>query len=255
MKHGDFTNLARNYHNRPSYDIELINTLLAHMDIGKSREKIKVAEIGAGTGKLTKILLESSFNVTAVEPNDEMRKEGKKYTTDYSVDWLKGSGEETGLSDSEFDWVIMASSFHWTNPLKSLPEFSRILKSNGFFTAMWNPRNLVEGTVFYDIEKMIHSQMPNMKRISSGLKKQTKDWSEIITESGVFENVKYIETKFQEIMDHKRYMGIWRSVNDIRVQAGERLFEEILEKIKLMISDYKELRIDYKNTSWTAKRL
>ena len=255
MKHGDFTHLAQNYHNRPSYDIKLLNRLLDFMKINKSVEEIKVAEIGAGTGKLTNILLKLGFNVTAVEPNDAMRTEGKKYTADYQINWFKGSGEETGLPSSDFDWVIMASSFHWTNPLKSLPEFSRILKPGGFFTAMWNPRNLIEGTVFYDIEKMINSQMPNMERVSSGLKKQTKNWSEIISDSGVFGNVEYIESNFQEVMSHQRYMGIWRSVNDIRVQAGEKLFVEILEKINEMISDYEELHIDYKNTSWTAKKL
>lgn len=35
------------------------------------------------------------------------------------------------MSNNQADWVIMASSFHWTDPKKSLPEFNRILTGGG----------------------------------------------------------------------------------------------------------------------------
>lgn len=37
------------------------------------------------------------------------------------------------MSNNQADWVIMASSFHWTDPKKSLPEFNRILTGGGVF--------------------------------------------------------------------------------------------------------------------------
>ena len=252
MKHGDFTELARNYRFRPSYDENLIERLFKLFNYRTSKD-FAIADIGAGTGKLTRLLLEMGLNVVAVEPNEAMRLEGIEYTKDYSVEWFDGTGENTNLPESSFDWVVMASSFHWTDSSKSLPEFSRILKPNGFFTAMWNPRNLIRGTIFHDVENMIKSKLPKMARVSSGLKKQTNDWSRIIFDSGCFDEVLYIETLFKEQMTKERYMGIWRSVNDIRVQAGEKLFGEILDEIELLISPFDVLNIDYKNTSWTAK--
>jgi ubiquinone/menaquinone biosynthesis C-methylase UbiE len=78
----------------------------------------KIADIGAGTGKLTKMLLEKGLSVTAVEPNHAMRAEGIKYTDGFDVSWVAGSAEETGLPDGSLDWILMASSFHWTNPEK-----------------------------------------------------------------------------------------------------------------------------------------
>lgn len=92
-------------------------------DENKATKDLKVVEVGAGTGKLTRMLWDFGMQVLAVEPNDNMREEGIKYTKETNIKWQKGSGEATGVESNFADWVIMASSFHWTDPKKSLPEF------------------------------------------------------------------------------------------------------------------------------------
>ncbi len=75
-------------------------------------------------------MLANEFNlcIDAVESNDNMREEGKKFTQELSnISWHEGSGEQTHMQDQSADWVIMASSFHWTDSKKSLPEFARVL--------------------------------------------------------------------------------------------------------------------------------
>ena len=71
---------------------------------------------------------------------------------------MKATGEDTLQENDQFDWVIMASSFHWTDHTKSLPEFSRILKPSGYFTALWNPRD-IQRSEFLRVSKIlfIHS--------------------------------------------------------------------------------------------------
>ena len=131
MKQGDFTQVAKHYHNRPAYSPMLLEKLIACINDGqKNLKDLQIVEVGAGTGKLTKMLSEFGMQVLAVEPNDEMREEGIAYTKDTNIKWQKGSGEETGVQSGIADWVIMASSFHWTDPKKSLPEFARILKNS-----------------------------------------------------------------------------------------------------------------------------
>ena len=51
-----------------------------------------------------------------------------KATAGGAVTWLEGSGESTGLDDGSADWLMMASSFHWTDPSRSIPEFGRVIK-------------------------------------------------------------------------------------------------------------------------------
>lgn len=134
MKQGDFSKVAKHYHNRPAYSSMLIEKLIKCVN-DQNKSTLKVVEVGAGTGKLTKMLGEMfGCQISAVEPNDNMRKEGQKFTQNsQNITWHKGSGEETAMPSNYADWVIMASSFHWTDPKKSLPEFNRILTGGGVF--------------------------------------------------------------------------------------------------------------------------
>lgn len=135
MKQGDFTEVAKHYHNRPAYSPFLLEKLIACInDKNKNIKNLNIVEVGAGTGKLTKMLGEMfECQIDAIEPNDNMREEGRKFTQNLSnISWHQGSGEETRMKDNQVDWVIMASSFHWTDPKKSLPEFNRILTGGVF---------------------------------------------------------------------------------------------------------------------------
>ena len=254
MKHGDFTELAKKYINRPAYNNSLLDFItknIAQVD----HSKTIVAEVGAGTGKLTKMLNEMNFLVNAVEPNDAMRNEGINYTKDTNVHWSKGTGEDTGLESNKYDWAVMASSFHWTDPDKSLPEFYRILKPNKFFTIIWNPRDIKSSQLHTEIEEIIYSNIPTLKRKSSGGRSQTKKWEDILTQTGHFKNVIYSEISYNQKISKEKYMGAWESVNDIRVQAGEEKFRYILSLIEKKISKIDQIEVPYKNTSWSAQRI
>lgn len=254
MKQGDFTKVAKHYHNRPAYSMVLLEKLLACInDEKKSNKDIKVAEIGAGTGKLTKMLYNLGLNVSAVEPNFNMRKEGEEYTKNCDIKWLEGSGENTSLEENSQDWLIMASSFHWTNPSLSLPEFARVLKANGYFTAIWNPRDLQEGSIFYEIEEEIKQILPSLKRVSSG-SQNTKDWTSVIQSTQNFKDCFFMEIPYIEHMSKERYMGAWQSVNDIQAQAGEK-FKDILNMIESKISELEIISVPYKIRAWTAKKV
>ncbi|ARJ56896.1 class I SAM-dependent methyltransferase [Campylobacter cuniculorum] len=260
MKQGDFTAVAKHYHNRPAYSSMLLEKLIRCInDEGKSNDKIKVIEVGAGTGKLTKMLAKDfNLNITAVEPNDNMREEGIKYTRDCpNISWKKGSGEKTGIESGIADWVIMASSFHWTDPKQSLPEFARILGGgdckNGYFTAIYNPRHIVEGTIFDEIEKEIKHIVPELTRVSSGTQ-NVKKYEDVLISTGDFKDCFFMECDYTELWSKERYIGAWHSVNDIQAQAGEKRWKEILEMIESKISSMQNIEIPYKIRAWTAKK-
>ncbi len=95
MKHGDFTELAKFYVNRPGYSKVVLECLKNHVfnTVGKG----KVADIGAGTGKLTENLAEIGLCGFAVEPNAAMRAEAaQNYGGGYSPG-LKVMQKQQGL--------------------------------------------------------------------------------------------------------------------------------------------------------------
>jgi len=255
MKQGDFSELAKNYINRPAYSLVAVDNLLKIADYHKNIDDFLVVEVGAGTGKLTRILLEKGLRVIAVEPNDAMREEGIKYTKEFeNIKWIKGSGEDTTLDSNIANWVIMASSFHWTDPTKSLPEFARVLKKDGYFTAIWNPRNIKVSEFHTKIEDNIKKIVPELKRVSSG-SQSTKEWEYVLTSTGDFKDCLFLETDYEEVMSKERYLGVWNSVNDIQAQAGKERWREILAMIERESFDKSEIKVPYKIRAWTVRKV
>ena len=251
MKHGDFTKLAKFYVDRPGYSLVLLNYIQSYIKAKLGRD-ILVADVGAGTGKLTENLEQIGLTGYAVEPNDAMRQEGiNLFSEKNTFEWRAGTAEVTGLPDNCVDWVLMGSSFHWTDAATATAEFRRILRPGGFFTAIWNPRDIQRSDLHMKIEDMIYKEVPNMKRVSSGSVMTTEIMVQKVGDH--FKDLIFMECMHDEVMSKERYMNIWRSVNDIRVQAGEEGFQRILDNIEGVLKDYDEIAVPYKSRAWTAQ--
>ncbi|MBI2339379.1 MAG: class I SAM-dependent methyltransferase [Deltaproteobacteria bacterium] len=253
MKPGDYTELAKHYFHRPGYSKQVLKALALYMDA--ARDGFLVADIGAGTGKLTGILMDLGLSGYAIEPNEAMREEGLRLCRDRSrVKWSKGTAEETGLSDASVDWILMASSFHWTNSIAALAEFHRILRPGGFFSALWNPRDLEKSPLQKRIEEIVCAMAPGLKRVSSGAEKYTRGLEQTLIGTGHFHHPIFMEAPHEETMDRQRYLGVWRSVNDLQAQAGELKFQEILDRIESEISGLDRIVVPYKTRAWTVQK-
>lgn len=262
MKHGDFTNLAKYYVNRPGYSETILSLLKSYVVDIVGKDILTVADVGAGTGKLTEDLMKIGLSGFAVEPNDAMRSEGKTYLENFRKStstlenseflWSKGSAEYTGLADHSVDWVLMGSSFHWTKPQEALEEFNRILKDKGMFTAVYNPRDIEKNEFHQMIERKIKEIVPELNRVSSGSAHNVHEIESKLLASSHFGNLFFCEAAYTEVMSKERYMGAWLSVNDIQVQAGEERWERILEMIEQEISMLDNVEVPYKTRAWTV---
>jgi len=249
IKQGDFTGLAKDYSScRPDYSQVVLENLLKYTG-AKS-----VADVGAGTGIWSQMLSQAGLATQSVEPCDDMRTEGIRVNADYDIEWHAGSAEATGLANQSVDWVTMASSFHWADTPKALAEFHRILKPGGHLTVLWNPRN-IDGNEFHEgIEQLVHDFVPNLKRVSSGRAKNSRDWTDDLQSTGQFTDCLFIEAQYKIAMTHERYLGAWRSVNDIQAQAGPKCFELLLKRISDLIANLDYVTVPYKTRSWTVSK-
>jgi SAM-dependent methyltransferase len=117
---------------RPPYPSEALDWLLP---AGAAR----VADIGAGTGKLTRQLHDRGLRVTAVEPSDGMRAELRRVLPD--VPALAGSAEALPLPDHSADALLCAQAWHWVDPRRAVPEAARVLAPGGRLGLIWNLRD------------------------------------------------------------------------------------------------------------------
>ncbi len=111
---------------RPGYPLEAVRWL------AEGIPGWTVADVGAGTGKLTRILVSAGFDVTAVEPDPGMR---AQLTGSPVVD---GRGEALPFADASLDLVTYGQSFHWTSRPEALAEAARVLRPGGSLGLIWN---------------------------------------------------------------------------------------------------------------------
>jgi ubiquinone/menaquinone biosynthesis C-methylase UbiE len=219
----DYTEHASHYDKRADYSSQAIENLLKVIGCDGSRP---VADLGAGTGKLTKELLKHGLTVRSIEPNDAMRTIGIQNTKDRLVTWSVGTGEATGLPTGSVYAVFFGSSFNVVDQSAALAEASRILVSRGWFACMWNHRDL-DDPVQERIESTIRSAIPTY---SYGSRRE--DPTSVINSSGYFSDTKSIETRFVWKMAKGDIIAAWKSHATLRRQAGsDSLFDKIIHKI------------------------
>ena len=127
---------------RPGYPSALVDVL--RQPCGLRSEDV-IADVGSGTGLLSKVFLENGYRVIGVEPNPEMRYAGDEYLAGYrNFCSVNGSSEATTLADASVDFVSAGQAFHWFEPQATRREFQRILKPGGWVLVIWNDRRIGE---------------------------------------------------------------------------------------------------------------
>lgn len=229
----DYTEHASHYDKRADYSCNAIKKLLNAIGCAPSKS---VADIGAGTGKLTKELLKHGLTVSAVEPNDAMRIIGIQNTKGKPVNWSVGTGEATGLPTSSVCAVFFGSSFNVIDQSLALSEASRILVPTGWFACMWNHRDL-DDPIQQRIESIIRSSIPTY---SYGSRRE--DPTNIINTSGHFSATKSIEGSFVWKMSKSDAIAAWRSHATLRRQAvSDSVFNSIIKEIASCLDELAEI--------------
>jgi ubiquinone/menaquinone biosynthesis C-methylase UbiE len=117
---------------RPTYPAEAVTWMLGD-------HPLTVLELGAGTGKLTRVLTGLGHDVHATDPDEAMLAVLEKQVP--GVRTAVASAEDIPLPDRSVDAVIAAQAFHWFDLDRALPEIARVLRPEGRLCLVWNQRN------------------------------------------------------------------------------------------------------------------
>ncbi|MGB7434613.1 MAG: class I SAM-dependent methyltransferase [Candidatus Acidiferrum sp.] len=149
-----FSNRVADYARyRPGYPAALYDLLAKQC--GLQRDHV-VADIGSGTGLLSKVFLDRGNRVYGIEPNAEMRSAGEEILHSYSnFTSVDGSAESTTLPASSVDFVTVGQAFHWFDVAATQREFRRILKPGGWCTVVWQDRRMHETAFARDYEYVL----------------------------------------------------------------------------------------------------
>ena len=209
---------------RPSYPLEIIEFLTKEKLLDKNSI---LADIGSGTGLLTKIFLANGNKVYGVEPNQEMREAGEIFLKKYNnFQSINGSSENTNLPDHSIDLITAGQAYHWFNIEQTKIEFKRILKdfNKDNIILIWN--NRTETTDFNKSYEQLIQKFSN-KTIHVDHKKDEK------IKAGIFFDKKFKKEIFynEQKMSLKELRGRILSSSYMIKKADESftIFEKELE--------------------------
>jgi SAM-dependent methyltransferase len=136
-----FSDRVENYlRYRPGYPAAVYDYLQAEAGLQAGAE---VADLGSGTGLLSRLFLARGHHVFAVEPNGEMRAAAERlFTKDENFVSLAGRAEVIPLAAGSVDFVASGQAFHWFEPQATRREVRRILRRGGQAALIWNTRDL-----------------------------------------------------------------------------------------------------------------
>ena len=218
-----FSNRAEDYTNgRPSYAQSFINML--YDELGFNENSV-IADIGSGTGKLSKQLLEKGSKVFCVEPNDDMRRIAEKELSQFDkFISVNGTSSDTKLEDNSVDFITVAQAFHWFDADEFKKECKRILKDNGKVILIWNTRDL--NSEFNKKSYSIYKKYcPEFKGYHGGMKDDDSRISDFF--NGNCERI-----SFENPLEFTKEKYIKRSLSaSYSLKEGDKNFEQYLKEL------------------------
>lgn len=128
---------AANYEaGRPDYPFEAVAWMLEPMSAGSRR----IVDVGAGTGKLTRVLAHApGAEIVAVDPDAAMLDTLRRSVP--GVPTFEGSAERMPLPDASVDAAVLGQAWHWVEPIAASTELGRVIRPGGVLGLIWNIRD------------------------------------------------------------------------------------------------------------------
>ena len=211
-----FGSVAQAYdRGRPSYPTEAVAWLTG----GEAKV---VLELGAGTGKLTRQLVDQGHAVFATEPDEAMLEVLRERVPEVSA--KIATAEDIPANDRSVDVVVVAQAFHWFDHEVALAEIARILKPGGHLALVWNSRD---------------ERIPWVRKMGDLLGRQDLDTSssEHLVHSDLFGFMEEVTFKHWQEVNRESILDLARSRSSFAaMDDGQR--ERHLAEVLAFYDDY-----------------
>lgn len=170
---------------RPDYPIQAVDWMLQPVSGGQ--RSVRVADVGAGTGKLTRAAVELGTEVVAIDPDAQMLAVLREHV--HGVPTFVGSAESLPVPDASVDAVLLGQAWHWVDPARASSEIGRVLRSGGILGLIWNIRDdsvpwvarLTEIMHGSHAEQMLAAGDPSVAEPFGALEAEQWRWSRAMT--------------------------------------------------------------------------
>jgi len=210
-----------------------------------------VADIGSGTGLLSKLFLDFGNRVLGVEPNVEMREAGEEFLSEYrKFTSVAGSAEATTLPSDSVDFVAAGQAFHWFQMPAAREEFHRILKAEGRVLVIWNERLLDETAFLREYEELLNRFGTDYAKVSESYPRA----EQMLEFYGPNEFTSHSLPNFQEF-DFEGLSGRLRS-SSYAPPPGHPQYEPMMKELRKLYDAHQQrgvVRMEYRTRVYAGK--
>lgn len=217
---------------RKEYATECIEDILNSVETSK---KLIIADIGAGTGKLTEQFLKKGIKIIAVEPNKNMLNVAKENLKEYNelLECKQELAENTTIKNNSIDIITVAQAFHWFDKIAFKKECDRILKANGIIAIMWN---------FIDYKQELENKIIKINKKYTNLTfnaSEEEQRDKYITEFFGRDNfkLKIYENNYEE--NKESFIGRQLSMS-YALNENDENYNEYVNEFKKLFNEYNE---------------
>jgi ubiquinone/menaquinone biosynthesis C-methylase UbiE len=194
---------------RPGYPPAAVDALAAGLGVGPGR---RIADIGAGTGKLTRELVARGAEVLAVEPASAMRATLERTLPGITV--LAGTAEALPMPTATVDACVAAQAFHWFDAARALPELHRVTRPGGGLGIIVNRRDLTT-PVQAALDELLAADRGDTPSWAHD------DWLDALTGSPWFVPDELDQMPFVQHLDAAGFQARVRSISFVASLSGE----------------------------------
>lgn len=189
-----FGSAARAYESgRPDYPREAVDWMLA--PVRQYDRALRVADVGAGTGKLTRTIAETGAEVVAIDPDPDMLGALREHV--HGVPTFVGTAERMPLPDASLDAMLLGQAWHWVAVAAASAEAGRVLRAGGVLGLVWNIRDesvpwvaaLSRAMHGSHAERMLSADGVRVGAPFDGLEQRTWSWTRTLTRSALIDMV------------------------------------------------------------------
>jgi SAM-dependent methyltransferase len=208
---------------RPGYPDGAVTILRDDVGVASGT---RVLDLAAGTGKLTRRLVELGADVLAVEPVAAMRAQLEAAVP--GVEVIDGTAEELPVDDGSVDVVAVAQAFHWFDAPIALREIARVLRPGGRLVLLWNERD--ESTPWVaEMSRLIRWHERTVSRY------QHVSWAAIVAASSAFTDLEERTVTWDQPLTRELLADRVRSISYIAAMPRperERLAADVVDLVR-----------------------
>ena len=240
---------------RPGYPAELIRDVLAYGSVVRGD---RVLEVGAGTGKATRLFAAHGLRMVCLEPSAPMAAIARHRCAGFpDVCFEVSTFEDWPLEEGAFRLLVSAQAWHWVSSEVRCPKAHAALARDGALALFWNRPQVGNGELRAAFDEIYDRFAPTLRAGAGGTSPEPAEVEEEFSElerGGLFVSVTERHYAWSEEYPGARYLSLLRTQSDHRL-LEERTRHRLLDALGRVIAEGDGgVTVDYETKLYLALR-